>query len=221
MLGQPEQIPRVGVQAQHPPSLQRFVALRPLYLSLFFCFNFPSLFFIWAILQAPARTVRLGFCSSRALAMKNFISALGKELPGWFQASEMQIEGREVKYPTWPNPTGFITASRQEMEGACAWAIPGSIVSLFLFQVLIIPSPALRWSSWAWFIPSSFSCRTSRSRAGFMQGAQSHRYLIRKEQNVWQGRITRIQKRQDFHRNRNTPIRIHQITTTLSNLTPP
>lgn len=128
----------------------------------------------------------------------------------------MQLEGREDKYQTWTQSSTF-GDSRQGENGRNRLSNPSTPCFLIFVPISAHFIPCShRWSSWARCIPNSFSYRASRSRAGFMQGPQSHTNLIRKEQNMWQAgspgspgsRRGRI-----FTRTEIIPIRIHQITT--------
>lgn len=106
----------------------------------------------------------------------------------------MQIEGREEKYQTWTQSHTFGDCRQWEIEGI-AWATPGSIVFFIFFQVLIISYPALtdeaaELDAFQTSFPAETTFPTevqNRSRAGFVQGPQSHTNFIRKEQKVWTG----------------------------------
>lgn len=93
------------------------------------------------------------------------------------------------------NSTPLVTAGREKM-GGIAWAVPGSIGSLFLSQVLIIsylalPDEAAELDAFQTTFPAELFLQKQLFLQNFKEqsrihAGKSHTNLIRKEQNVWQ-----------------------------------
>lgn len=212
MLGQPGKTPRVGVQGQHPPSPQRVVLLSLLCLALFFCLNLPQFIFYLDNLPGLYKNCEVlvyvplePWTYKKFISLLFYISALGKELPGWFQPQWDADWGkrREISNMNTIPHLWWLQAVRNRRN---CLSNPRIYCFLYFFPSSdhFIPC-SHRWSSWAWCLPNKFPCRNNfscrtfpaettfptevqnRSRAGFMQGPQSHTNFIRKEQKLWTG----------------------------------